>query len=131
MAKARNPSLNIAGYAGAMASVSQSSDYPAWLAREERTADRIAVAWDAVLVSATSGIEMPCRMVDITSLGCRIRLEGAPSMGTHVTIAIPAFADVAGWIAWKAEGDAGIDFAHPLPGEVLTEVIRRNANKLR
>lgn len=109
-----------------MASVSQTSEYPAWLAREERKADRIAIAWDAVLIPATSREEMPCHMVDITHLGCRIRMAGMPSVGTHVDIVIPAFASVPGWIAWKAAGEAGIDFAHPLPSDVLAEVIRRN-----
>lgn len=109
-----------------MVRVSPASDYPAWLAREERKAERIAVEWDATLVSATSGEAMRCHMRDITSLGCRLHLERPPSMGTHVTIAIPAFADVAGWVAWKAHDEAGIDFAHPLPDDVLTEIIRRN-----
>jgi hypothetical protein len=113
-----------------MASVSQTSDYPSWLAREERKAERVAVAWDATLVPATSGDEMPCHMLDITHLGCRLRMERAPSVGTHVNIVIPAFAGVAGWIAWKADGEAGIDFAHPLPADVLSEVIRRNGGNL-
>lgn len=69
-------------------------------------------------------------MLDITHLGCRIRIERAPSIGTHVSIVIPAFADVAGWIVWKADGEAGIDFAHPLPADVLAEIIRRNDGNL-
>lgn len=110
-----------------MPSLPQASGYPAWLTREERKAGRIAVKWNATLVSATSGEEAGCQMRDITHLGCRIRMANAPSMGTHVTIAIPAFTSVAGWIVWQADGEVGVDFAHPLPDDVLTEVIRRNA----
>lgn len=109
-----------------MASALQKPDYATWLACQERKAERIPVLWDATLISAMSGDTLPCHMLDITHRGCRIRMTRVPSVGTHITIIVPAFTNVAGWIAWKARDEAGIDFAHPLPPAVLSEVIRRN-----
>lgn len=108
-----------------MASTVRAVEYPAWLAREERQAQRVAVAWEGTLRSLRSP-HRPCRILDFTHLGCRVEVEDAPSMGTHVGIVVPAFAEVAGWIAWRSDGQVGIDFAHPLPDVVLQQVLLRN-----
>lgn len=108
-----------------MASVLKAAEYPAWLAQEERKAERVAVTWEATVRSLKSG-DAACRILDFTHLGCRFRSEEPPSMGSHVSVIVPGFAEVAGWIAWRADGQAGVDFAHPLPDAVLQEVVRRN-----
>lgn len=107
-----------------MASKPATSNYPTWLAREERQSDRVAVAWSATL--STPHGDHACRIADITHLGCRIQADDLPSVGTYVTVVIPQFAGVAGWVAWRKNGEAGLDFGHPLPDAVLDEVLRRN-----
>lgn len=108
-----------------MASVPKTSEYPAWLAQEERKADRVPVAWEATVRSLKSG-DAPCRILDFTQLGCRIGSEDPPAMGSHVSVIVPGFAEVVGWIVWRGNEQAGVDFAHPLPDAVLQEVVRRN-----
>ena len=83
------------------------------------------MTWEATVRSLKSG-DTACRILDFTHLGCRFRSEEAPSMGSHVSVIVPGFAEVAGWIAWRPDGQAGVDFAHPLPDAVLQEVVRRN-----
>lgn len=61
---------------------------------------------------------------DITRLGCRVTLQQNISVGTFVTLAIPAFVELFGWVAWSGPHVAGIDFSHPLPPAVLEHVIR-------
>ena len=111
-----------------MASTAKTAQYPTWLACEERQAHRVAVAWEGVLCSIGSA-GRPCRILDFTHLGCRVQVEEAPSMGSRVGIVIPAFAEVVGWIAWRADGQAGIDFAHPLPDDLLQDILVRNSTQ--
>jgi hypothetical protein len=108
-----------------MGSNPEPQNYPSWLAREERTAHRVAVSWEATICSPTLE-DAACRILDITHLGCRLSSEHPPRTGTLVTVAIPEFAGITGWIAWRSNGEVGIDFAHPMPTAVLDEIVRRN-----
>lgn len=100
------------------------TSYPSWLAQEERKADRAAVSWQGTISSIKFDAEA-CLVQDITHLGCRIMLAHAVSVGTYVSIEIPQIASLEGWVAWNRGCEIGIDFSHPLPAEVLNEIIRR------
>jgi hypothetical protein len=108
-----------------MASKLAPSAHPEWLAHEERTADRVAVSWPASISSRKVAAE-PCRIVDITHLGCRVQWASAITVGAQVTIAVADFAELAGWVAWHKGNEIGVDFSHPLPAQVLEGMIARN-----
>lgn len=92
---------------------------------DERRAIRIPVDWDAAVTSPAGG-KNRCCVLDISNRGCRIREEATSSVGTCVNVLLPQFASVTGWVAWRADCEAGIDFAHPLQPAVLEEILRRN-----
>jgi hypothetical protein len=116
--------LNIADYSCGVASNQTPVEYPSWLAREERKSDRLAVAWSASICSSRG--EEGGEVLDITPLGCRVRMNDAPPGGSHVGVVLPEFASVAGWVVWRSSGEVGIDFAHPLADVVFDEILRRN-----
>lgn len=95
---------------------------------EERRAVRIPVDWDAA-VASPAGDESRCCVLDISNRGCRIRTETTSSVGTCVNVLLPQFASVTGWVAWRADCEAGIDFAHPMPLAVFEEILRRNGRR--
>lgn len=61
---------------------------------------------------------------DITRSGCRVIIQRRVSVGTFVTLAIPSYVDVFGWIAWSDDRVLGIDFSHALPPAVLAHIVR-------
>ncbi len=95
---------------------------------DERRAIRILVDWDAAVTLPTGG-RTRCWVLDISNRGCRIRAETPSSVGTCVNVLLPRFGSVTGWVAWRADGEAGIDFAHPLQPSVLEEILRRNGRR--
>jgi len=103
--------------------------YPSWLAADERKADRVAVDWFATLASIKFPAE-DAQLIDISNLGCRLRIGRIVSVGTFVTVGIPHFTGVPGWIAWAKGGEMGVDFSHAIPKAVIEEIIRRNIKSL-
>jgi len=100
---------------------------PTWPGRDERRAVRILVAWTATL-SADHFSEQAVRISNCTARGCRIETPLALPVGTFVSVTIPEFTAVPGWVAWSSSEAIGIDFSHPLPSRVLAYVVERNAS---
>jgi hypothetical protein len=100
---------------------------PTWPGRDERKAVRIPVAWTATL-SADHFSEQAVRISNCTARGCRIETPLAVPVGTFVSVTIPEFTAVPGWVAWSSPEAIGIDFSHPLPSRVLAYVVERNAS---
>ncbi len=98
---------------------------PEWAGKEQRTAVRILVNWEASVAAEKFG-SCAVKITDCTILGCRLETDLSVTVGTLVQIAIPNFTDVQGWVAWSSPTAIGVDFAHPLPGKVLEYVIEQN-----
>jgi hypothetical protein len=45
------------------------------------------------------------------------------TVGTFVTLAIPTFVEMFGWVAWSTDHALGISFSHALPPAVLDHVV--------
>lgn len=98
---------------------------PGWTGKEQRTAARIMVDWEAS-VATDEASSCVVNITDCTNRGCRIETDLAATVGTFIRIAIPKFTDVEGWVAWSSPSAIGVDFAHPLPSKVLEYIIERN-----
>ena len=96
-----------------------------WTGKEQRTAVRIVVDWEASVTADKFG-SRAVKVTDCTTRGCRIETDLGVTVGTFVQIIIPCFTDVQGWVAWSSPAAIGIDFAHPLPGKVLEYIIEKN-----
>lgn len=59
----------------------------------------------------------------MTRSGCRVLIQRRVSVGTFVTLVIPTFVEVFGWVAWSNDHALGIDFSHTLPSAVLAHVV--------
>lgn len=93
--------------------------------KEQRTAARIVVKWEASVAADEFG-SCAVKITDCTNRGCRIECDLGVTVGTFLRIAIPRFTEVEGWVAWSSPSAIGVDFAHPLPGRVLEYLIEQN-----
>lgn len=98
---------------------------PGWTGKEQRTAVRIVVDWEAS-VAADKFDSCAVKITDCSNRGCRVETDLGVTVGTFVQLAIPNFTDVQGWVAWSSPAAIGVDFAHPLPGKVLEYLIEHN-----
>lgn len=69
-------------------------------------------------------------VTDMTNFGCRIEAIRKITVGTFVTVAIPEFVDIFGWVAWSTDTALGVDFSHPLPDAVRTHVVALGFGKV-
>lgn len=97
-----------------------------WPGLDERVALRAPIRLMATLKSDKIPL-WPVEVTDVTQLGCRIAVPERVSVGTFVTLAIPTFVDLVGWVAWSTNTALGIDFSHPLPSGVLEHVVKLGA----
>jgi hypothetical protein len=89
---------------------------------DERTEPRLSLRLRAVLKCDKT----PAQQViatDITRTGCRSMIQRRVSVGTFVTLEIPDFVEVFGWVAWGNDYAVGIDFSHALPPAVLAHIV--------
>ncbi|MGI4733011.1 MAG: hypothetical protein ACRYFW_14875 [Janthinobacterium lividum] len=93
---------------------------------DERKARRRAASIAARLYGAVTA-PCPVRVLDLTHLGCRVSASQLLSVGAFVTLELPHFTDVNGWVAWSLDGEIGLDFAHPLPPRVVDYILDRAA----
>lgn len=98
---------------------------PGWTGKEQRTAVRLVVDWEASVTAEKFDV-CAVKITDCTNRGCRIETDLAVTVGTFIHIAIPNFTDVQGWVAWSSTAAIGVDFAHPLPSKVLEYLIEQN-----
>jgi hypothetical protein len=105
----------------------QQSPKPGWLAIEERKALREPfdasgdVVGDRVPASSV-------RVVDLSSLGCKVESERPIVAGRFVSPTIFGF-DFKGWVVWTSEDGYGVDFAHPVPDRVVAHLLERRGVK--
>lgn len=88
----------------------------------ERTQPRVSLRLIAVLKCDKTPIQQVIA-TDITRSGCRVLIHQRVSVGTFVTLAIPTFVEMFGWVAWSNDHALGIDFSHTLPPAVLAHVV--------
>ncbi len=100
-----------------MSTNANAPSFPAWLAQEERVTERAPVDITATISSIKHGAAS-ARLVDLSYLGFRARLDQPLTVGSIVSITIAGFAPIDGWIAWQRDGEHGIDFAHAMPHPV-------------
>ena len=103
---------------------------PAASDMDERKARRRAASLAARLYSTVTA---PCsvRVLDLTHLGCRVSTSQVLSVGAFVTLEVPHFTAINGWVAWSLDGEIGLDFAHPLPLRVVDYILDRAAPSSR
>lgn len=100
-----------------------SSSFPAWLPADERKADRLRLSLPAQM-SSDRFDTINVRLTDLTGLGCRLSTAERVSMGVFVTVHIPGFTQISGWVAWSEDGELGLDFANPLPDPVTGFIVQ-------
>ena len=97
------------------------STYPRWLAREERKAARRPTHLGGS-VAGSRIVDQEVEIMDISPLGCRLRVTDPISVGSYLTLAGESAPRLTGWVAWSRARECGLDFARPLP-EVVVERI--------
>lgn len=90
---------------------------------DERAERRVSLRLRAVLKCDRTPIQEVIA-TDFTRTGCRAVIQRHVSVGTFVTLAIPTFVEVFGWVAWSTDHALGINFSHALPPAVLAHVVR-------
>lgn len=96
-----------------------SSDVPE---ADERREPRVSLRRRAVLKCDRTPTQQVIA-TDITRIGCRVVIQRRVSVGTFVTLFIPDFVEVFGWVAWSDDHALGIDFSHILPPAILVHIV--------
>jgi len=97
--------------------------FPEWLSSDDRKADRRRLEL-AVTIQSTNLPPEPARMTDLSPLGCGIATTARLHVGSYLTVLIPGFTTVEGWVAWRKPDCLGLDFSHQLPAKVVDHVVR-------
>ncbi|WP_374942656.1 PilZ domain-containing protein [Sphingomonas sp.] len=100
--------------------------YPQWLAREERKAERHELALSGTATDSRT-VQQPVEMVDLSPLGCRLRVVEPMRVGSYITLASGSAPRLEGWVAWSRPFECGVDFAQPVPGIVVEQIAARAA----
>ena len=89
---------------------------------DERAEKRVSLRLRAVLRCDKTPTQQVIA-TDITRTGCRAIIQRRVTVGTFVTLAIPTFVEMFGWVAWSTDHALGISFSHALPPAVLDHVV--------
>lgn len=79
-----------------------------------RAAARAATTLDTDLRGGAGAARSPCRIIDISSSGARLRLYQEFAAGTSIRIALPGKGLVDAHIVWADGREAGCHFDRPL-----------------
>ena len=63
-------------------------------------------------------------MIDLSDLGCRLRLCINVAFGTFLTMNVEGFTAINGWVAWREKQEIGLEFAHPMPDDVTQYILK-------
>lgn len=96
---------------------------PAWLTVEERTAERWPMNFATSFTRHGGAEATDAHVMDLSTYGCLLATPGRTQLGGFVTLTLSQSLTVEGWIAWSKGDHAGLDFAHPLPGAVVEQMI--------
>jgi hypothetical protein len=69
----------------------------------------------------------PVQVADVSRFGCRVCVSQKISIGSFVTVHVPEFTSFNGWVAWSRPGGMGLDWAHPLPQQVVDQLVERSS----
>ncbi|HEX8485380.1 PilZ domain-containing protein [Sphingomonas sp.] len=106
-------------------------NFPQWLAREERKADRNGLQLSGIAISSKA-IRQPVEVIDLSPLGCRLRVLEPMQVGSYITLesgrpsGVPT-PPMEGWVAWSRPFECGIDFAQPMPAPIVAQIAARAA----
>jgi hypothetical protein len=89
---------------------------------DERRAVRVATRLPAGLRCDKAPTQQVI-VTDMTNNGCRITIDRRVTVGTFVTVTVPDFIEISGWVAWSSQTALGVDFSHPLPDAVRAHVV--------
>ena len=90
-------------------------------AKNRRAAQRGMAAFDTDLHSGSAS-RSPCRIIDISSEGARLRLYQDLAPETSIRIALPAKGLVDAHIVWANGHEAGCRFDRPLDDATVTKL---------
>ncbi|MFT4054886.1 MAG: hypothetical protein QM681_10300 [Novosphingobium sp.] len=60
---------------------------------------------------------------DLTPLGARIESVGPLEMDEVITLTLPECRPMIAFVAWTNGTGAGLEFVHPLPGDLFSELV--------
>lgn len=65
----------------------------------------------AQIIHSPNGMYYDCRICDLTSIGARVKFDKVELLGDEIELLIkPEGVKVLGRIAWKGDGEFGVDF---------------------
>jgi len=88
-----------------------------------RVSPRTAVAYPATFGTLSSATRSPCRIIDISSGGARLRLYADIAPDTKIRLSLPGARLVDAYIVWADGREAGCRFDTPLEEAVITSLI--------
>ena len=92
----------------------------------QRQAPRRVVSARGEVCSSALG-HVPCDVVDISRMGCRIACRARMHAGDFIMVTLPAFAPFGARVAWWKEGAAGLEFGQPIGAAVLDHIVTQHA----
>lgn len=72
----------------------------------------------------TSGVKMECRLIDITTTGCRVAYTGHDPRLGYLLLSFGNFDAFDAEIVWVKDGEAGMAFRPALHMAVLDHIVR-------
>ena len=88
-------------------------------AREQRQHLRSTVLWSAEVIHGARII--PCRILNVSAAGAKVRIEAAIPDGTEVRISCNRFGEMPARVVWGEDGKIGLSFSED-PGRVLRAI---------
>ena len=95
---------------------------------DERDIDRQPLRIETTLFNRKAGV-IDVVITDLTNQGCRLASDQPLTVGASVTLALTTRIEAVAWVAWRAEGAVGVEFAHPLPEALFEAIAREAANR--
>jgi hypothetical protein len=68
---------------------------------------------------------LPVQLVDLSSQGCKVKLTGHVSVGSHAWIMLPTLESWYARVVWARNNEAGLDFERPLHAAVTKMILDR------
>lgn len=88
--------------------------------------------WRARTAPAPTPVELACAgggpaidavLVDVSTFGCRMRSDGAGSVGDHVRVAFAGRPPVAATVVWREASAIGCRFDKPIPTALMRSLL--------
>lgn len=79
----------------------------------------------------TNGLKMEAEVIDITSVGCRVRYSGPSPRTGYLLLSFGNYNAFDAEIVWAKDGEAGIAFRPALHPAVLDHIVRAHPAALQ